>query len=63
MRFYEGYVIGFRTAVYPIGDVYYSVIDVYDAKGRQGLLRFGYDREHTLGLGSVIVIRYGIDEI
>ena len=56
MRFYKGYVIGFKTAVNPVGDVGYKVIDVRDAKGRQGKIKIGYDRDWTLGLGSIIVI-------
>ena len=57
MRFYEGYVLGYINAVCPLDDnVSYRVVDVRDARGRRGIIRFGYEREDTIGLGSIIVI-------
>ena len=63
MRFYKGYVIGFKTAVNPVGDVGYKVIDVRDAKGRQGIIKIGYDRDRTLSLGSIIVISRKVKDV
>ena len=57
MRFYEGYVLGYINAVCPLDDnVSYRVVDVRDARGRRGIIRFGYEREDTIGLGSIIVV-------
>lgn len=57
MRFYEGYVLGYINAVWPVDDnVSYRIVDVRDARGRRGIIRFGYEREDAIGLSSIIVI-------
>lgn len=64
MRFYSGNVVGFNSAVSTTSDgIMYSVIDVNDKKGRKGIVKFGYDREYEVGLGSLILIEKKVGNI
>lgn len=58
MRWYRGYVLGFSNAVSPVEEnVVYSLINIWDKKGRHGIVKYGYDREYEVGLASVIEIQ------
>lgn len=56
MRFYKGVTYSFKSAVFPIGDYSYEILDVESPDGKSGFLLFGYDRERKIGAASRIII-------
>lgn len=61
MRFYEGWTYNFKTAVRPVGDYYYEVLSVPTPDGKQGYVRFGFERSFKIGAASRIMIHRKIN--
>lgn len=61
MRFYKGMTYNFTTAVRPVGEFRYEILDVAASDGKTGCVLYGFDREHIVGAASRIILNRKIN--